>query len=199
MSDQRLESGARDTGGISALCQRFERTIRQGNLYYAQGQFDLAEEQYRLALRTEPDNETAKFNLANALQKQKKYDDAVKLLEELAGRSKNNSIKSSSYYNEGVAYSKQKDLENSIEAYKKSLRINPADQDARENLEKALRELKKQQEEKQRQQKQNQQQPKMTQKEADQKLKLLSQREKELQKRLQNQSKQKGNGQSQDW
>jgi Ca-activated chloride channel family protein len=172
--------------------------VSRGNQYYQLSQFDAAEGQYRKALEMDPNNNTAQYNLANALQKQKKYDEAIQVLEQLTSSTNNKTIKSSSYYNQGVAYTKSKNLEASIEAYKNALRLNPADQEARENLQKALLELKKQQQQKKNQEKQNQQ-PKMNQKEAEQKLKLLQQKERNIQQRLQNQSNQSGSGQSQDW
>src|SRR5436305_421894 len=104
---------------ISATAQNAVESILRGNQYYQQSQFDLAEAQYRKALDYEPDNEKAKYNLANALQKQNKLDEATKLLDDLAGSTKDNSLKASSYYNQGVAYSKLKKLDESIEAYKK--------------------------------------------------------------------------------
>jgi Ca-activated chloride channel family protein len=170
--------------------------ILQGNDYYRQSQFDLAEAQYRKALESEPNNTTAQFNLANALQKQKKFDEAIKVLGALASTASNKNFKSIAWYNQGVAYTKLKNLEESIEAYKKSLRLNPDDQQARENLEKALLELKKKQQQQKDQQKK--QDPKMSEKEAEQKLKMLQQKERELQQRQQNR-KQQGAGQAQDW
>ena len=52
-------------------------------------------------------------------------------------------IKAKSYYNKGAILSSQKKLEESIEAYKNAFRQNPDDKEARENLQKALLELKK--------------------------------------------------------
>ena len=170
----------------------------KGNEYYRQSQFDLSETQYRKALASNPKNFVAQFNLANALQQQKKYDEAIKVLEDLAGATTDVHLKSAAYYNQGVAYTRIKNPESSIDSYKKALILNPDDQQARENLQKALSELKQQQQQQKNQQKQ-QQQSKMSQKEADQKLKLLEQKEKDLQQRIQNQKGQKGGGQSQDW
>ena len=48
----------------------------------------------------------------------------------------------SAYYNKGVAMIRQKKIEESIDAWKNALRLNPADSDARENLVKALLEKK---------------------------------------------------------
>ena len=170
--------------------------ILLGNQYYRQAQFDLAEAQYRKALDIEPKNTTAQYNLANALQKQKKYEEASELLETFSKSVSDKNLKSASYYNQGVAYTKLKKLEESIESYKNALRLNPDDQQARENLQKALLELKQKQQQKDQKQKQE---PKMSQKEAEQKLKLLQQKEKELQERMKNKNKQQGKGQPKDW
>jgi Ca-activated chloride channel homolog len=178
---------------LVGFAQSATQSIIKGNQFYQQSQFDLAETQYRKALEYDPDNEKAKYNLANALQRQGKYDEAAKLLENLAGSSKDNSIKSAAYYNQGVAYTKMKNLDASIESYKKALRMNPNDQEARENLEKALLQKKNQKSSSQ----QKKSQSNMSQKEAQQKLDMLNQKEKQLH---QNKDKeQQGSGQAQDW
>jgi len=172
--------------------QNATQSIIKGNQLYQQSQFDLAEVQYRKALEYDPGNEKAKYNLANALQKQNKYDEATKLLEDLAGSSKDNSLKSAAYYNQGVAYTKMKNLDASIESYKKALRLNPNDREARENLEKALLQKKNQKNNEQKKSQSN-----MTQKEAQQKLNMLNQKEKQLHQRKN--KEQQGSGQAQDW
>jgi Ca-activated chloride channel family protein len=175
------------------FAQNATETVIKGNRFYQQSQFDLAEAQYRKALEYEPDNEKAKYNLANTLQKQNKYDEASKLLDDLAGSSKDNSLKSAAYYNQGVAYTKMKNLDASIESYKKALRLNPNDKEARENLEKALLQKKNQQSSSQ----QKKSQSNMSQKEAQQKLDMLNQKEKQLHQRKD--KEQQGSGQAQDW
>jgi len=174
-----------------------EAILAKGNEYYRQEQYELAEGQYRKVLESSPDNQVALFNLANALQKQKKYDEAAVLMEQLAGKTRDEKLKSAAYYNQGVAHTKLKNLETSIESYKNALRHNPNDNDARENLQKALLELKAKQQQNQNQQKKSD--PKMSQKEAEQKLKLLQEKEKQLQQKKQDKNKQQGPGQQQDW
>ncbi len=175
-----------------------EDALAKGNEYYRQAQFDLAESQYRQAMKEEATNTTAQYNLANALYKQRKFKEAIAVLQRLreavAGYKH---LKNASFYNEGVIYSKQKDLENSIEAYKGALRNDPDDKQARENLQKALLELKKQQQDKQNQQKQ-QQPSKLSQKEAERRLQQLQQKEKDIQERLQK-GGQKGDAMPKDW
>jgi len=177
---------------IAGHTQNATQSIIKGNRLYQQSQFDLAEAEYRKALEYDPNNEKAKYNLTNALQRQRKYDEAAKLLDDLTGSSKNNSLKSAAYYNQGVAYTKMKNLDASIESYKKALRLNPNDQEARENLEKALLQKKNQKSSSQ----QKKSQSSMSQKEAQQKLDMLNQKERQLHQRK---DKQQGSGQAQDW
>jgi Ca-activated chloride channel homolog len=194
-----LLSLALSIAALKASAQNVQALLSQGNQFYRSGQYDLAEQQYRKALASDPANATAAFNLSNALQKQRKFDEALKLLQPLSEEVKDGGLKELIHYNTGVAHSSLKELEASIEAYKSALRLNPDDTQARENLQKALLELKKQKEQQQNQQRQNQQQPKMNQKEAEQKLKLLQQKEKNIQERLKSQSGQKGSMQGKDW
>jgi tetratricopeptide (TPR) repeat protein len=172
--------------------QNATESIIKGNKLYQQSQFDLAEAQYRKALEYEPDNEKAKYNLAASLHKQNKYNEAAKLLNDLAGSSKNKSLKSAAYYNQGVAYTKLHDLDSSIESYKNALRLNPDDKEARENLEKALLQKKNQSSSSQ-----SKSQSSMSQKQAQQKLDMLNQKEKQLHQKKD--KEQQGSGQAQDW
>lgn len=191
---------------LPARAQQEEKTIQQGNEYYRQQQFDKAESAYQKALQENPASDKAKFNLANSLQKQGKQEEALKGFSELADHSKETEQKARAFYNKGVILTQQKKLEESIEAYKNALRQDPSDKEARENLQKALLELKKKnppkKEEKKdpkKQQQKKQQQPKMSPKEAEQRLKLLQQKEKEVNQRLQKEKSKTGGGQAKDW
>jgi Ca-activated chloride channel family protein len=180
--------------GLVAYAQLGNADVSRGNDFYKLSQFDKAEAAYRQALQKEPANQTALYNLAASLHQQKKYDEAIQILERLGPAAQQN-IKSSVYYNQGVAYSKQKELEKSIEAYKQTLKTDPDDVQARENLQKALRELKQQQ---QQQQDQDKGGGGMSQKQAEQKLKQLQEKERKLQQKLQ-QKGQQGGGGAKDW
>ena len=183
---------------LCADAQKAEQSISKGNEYYKQSQFDLAEKQYRLALKTAPGNVTAQHNLANALYRQKKYDEAQDVLRYISAKTSDKNMESAAHYNAGVIYSKEKALEESIDSYKNALRINPGDKNARENLQKALLELKQKQQQRQRDQQQNRQpQSNISKKEAQQRLDQLQQKEKKIQERLQN--KQGGTPMPKDW
>ncbi len=180
---------------IIAFAQSANGFIKQGNLFYKESKFDLAEAQYRLALTEDPSSTEAQFNLSNALHQQKKYDEARQLLEKLQTLNMDSSIRSMSAYNQGVAYTKEKKLAESIAAYKQALRMNPDDKQARENLQKALQEQKKQQSQSQSQS----QRSSMDESDADRKLRLLQEKEKKIRQRNQRNNSNTGGGGSKDW
>ena len=184
--------------------------IREGNEFYKKEEYLKAANQYQKALQADPKDAKASFNLANAYYRQDQKVDAAKLLSGLLPDIKEQAMKNRIYYNKGVILSDQKNLEESIEAYKNALRQDPSDKEARENLQKALLELKrkpppqpkedKKDKKKQQQEQQKQPQSKLNQKETEQRLKLLQQKEKQVQERIQKE-KNKGIGGSnnKDW
>ena len=183
---------------LEALAQSLEEGISKGNNYYGIGQYDLAEKFYKDALKKDPENKIAQHNLANALYRQKKYKEAAEVLDEIVKSSKENIVRSAAHYNNGVMKTKQKDLEGSIEDYKNALRLNADDMQARENLQKALLELKQKQQQQQQDQRQNQNpQSNINQKQAQQKLDELEEKEKKIQQRMQDQKG--GAPQPEDW
>ena len=183
---------------LPAAAQLGADAVSKGNELYRQGQFDLAERQYKLALQKDAGDVIARYNLGNALYGQKKYKEAADVLKTLAETATDGTVKAAAYYNKGVVHTAEKDLQRSIDAYKAALRIDPTDRQARENLQLALREQKQQEQKQQQQQQQKQNKSNMSQREAERKLKLLQEKEKELQQRLQKNG-QKGNALPKDW
>ena len=179
---------------LQALAQRANTYVSKGNEYYLRLEFELAEDQFRKAIEVDPRNVEARYNLANALMQQKKYKAAIEEYDAITTENKN--LQGAAHYNAGVSYSKQKDLPASIDAYKAALRINPNDNEARENLQKALFELKQQQN--QQNKKNNSGGGGMSENQADKKLKELQEKEKELQQKMQ-QGQNKGQGGGRDW
>ncbi len=127
---------------LQAFAQGDAHAIRQGNQSYKKAMWVSAEKAYDMATEGKY-RYIALLNKGNALYRQKKYDDAVKAYK-AAADAKNNDpmLRSGAYYNAGVVFSSQKKIRESIEEYKKALRLNPDDQKARENLQKALLEQK---------------------------------------------------------
>lgn len=185
--------------------QEPDNRIKDANDLYKQQQYDKAIAAYQEVLKTDPANATAKFNSAITLYRQSKNEEAIKFLEDVIMNASEAELKGKAYYNKGVILTNQQKLEESIEAYKNALRQNPGDNEARENLQKALRELKKKTPPppppppKEDKKKKQQQQPKMNKKEAEQRLKLLEQKEKEVQERIQKEKSKTGGNQQKDW
>ena len=127
--------------------------VRQGNKQFRVGNYAEAEVSYRKAVEKNPRNSQAIFNLGNALLGQRKDSAAVSQFEQAAKLETNPIRKSQAYHNIGVICQGQKQFAQAIEAYKESLRNNPADDETRYNLELCKR----QQQQQQNQDQQNQQ------------------------------------------
>lgn len=171
--------------------QKANNYIEKGNEAYRKGDYNEAIENYQTALKKDPSNTAARFNLANALQKQDHINEANKNYDKVVETANINSIKAESNYNKGLAFIKGKDLINAVEAFKASLKENPNDDEARENLQKALNELNQQQKNqpqsnKQQQNPKQQKQPPLSKEMMQQKFNELRNQENQLQQKLQN-------------
>ena len=191
--------------GAGAQAQKTNADIRKGNLLYKQKNYEGSKEAYSKALAENPSNPTANYNLGNANYRSDKRDDAIQLYDNTITNSTDKPVREKAFYNKGVALSKDKKLQESIDAWKESLKLDPNDNEARENLQKALIELKKQQQQQQQQnkdkkedkkkdqqkqnkeQQQQQQQPqsKLNKQQVEQLLKAMQQKEKEIQQKMQ--------------
>lgn len=177
---------------VLVKAQQENAAIREGNKLYKEGKYEKALPAYQKAVAQNPKSPTARYNLANARYRTGNLPDAEKLYGELLENTTDNNYKVKGYYNKGVTFTKQKKLLESIEAYKTALKIDPADEDTRFNLQKALSELKKQtqsqdQKQQQQQKKQQKQRPqnKLDKRKIEQYLKTLEQKEQEVQRKIQ--------------
>jgi Ca-activated chloride channel family protein len=120
---------------------------KRGNQFFQQGKFEEAEKAYLEALASMPERPEISYNLGNSQIKQKKYDQA--LLSLRASVSKGSSaLQADSWYNVGNALYDMGRYKDSAQAFIQSLRLNPADRDAKHNLELALRKMEEQKQEK---------------------------------------------------
>lgn len=143
------------------FAQKERKFIRRGNDYFEEGlkdtakldtlSFGKAEVAYRKALQIKPQDFHWNFNLADAIYKQKKAEEAASEFEKLAEKAEKPLEKSAVYHNLGNSLLQQKKFDPSIEAYKKALRINPNDPETKYNLAYAMKMKKKDEEEKQKQ------------------------------------------------
>lgn len=112
-----------------------------------------AETEYRKALNKKPNDLKWNFNLADAIYKQGRFDEAAGKFGELGEKMETPVEKARAYHNMGNSQLMNSKVDESIESYKKALRQNPTDLETKYNLAYAQL-LKKMQE----QQKQNQDQ-----------------------------------------
>ena len=131
--------------------------IRHGNNEFKNGNFSEAEVNYRKSLDKEY-SPKAQFNLGDALYEQKNYEDAEKNFSEVTERNVSKEIESDAYYNLGNTYMAQEKYAEAFDSYKKSLKTNPKNEDARYNLEYARWKMIQQQQQQQQNQQQDNQQ-----------------------------------------
>ena len=194
---------------FTAKAQNEKVLIKKGNEAYEKKEYDNAITLYQQATEKNPANSTAQYNLGNALYKNKKIDEAVQAYDEALVNASSKTDKSKSFYNKGVVLQNNKKLPECIDAYKNALKLNPQDEDARQNLQKALQQQKQDQQNKNKDKKDDKkpkddkkqkekdkpkdeeknEQPKpqpskLTKQDAEEKLKALLQQEKNLQDKL---------------
>jgi tetratricopeptide (TPR) repeat protein len=158
--------------------QNERKFIRQGNKYFEEAlsdtshqdtvQFNRSEIEYRKALEKKPDDPKWNFNLADALYKQRKFEESSEKFKEIADRTPDKFEKSRALHNLGNSLLMNNKLDESIAAYKEALRNNPEDLETKYNLLYAMN-LKKKQEEQKQKQDQNKDQNKDKDKDKDQK------------------------------
>jgi Ca-activated chloride channel homolog len=117
---------------------------REGNRFFAKGKYEDAEKAYLDAQVKNPGRPEILYNLGNALIKQNKYGQGIQSLlqSEVKGDKR---IRQNSWYNTGNALFSMSKFKESAEAYVQALKLDPADRDAKHNLELALMKLKQQQ------------------------------------------------------
>jgi len=117
---------------------------KAGNRLFNQGKYEDAEKAYLEAQVKNPGNPDILYNLGNSLIKQKKYAQGVQSLRQSIDKGKKETQKNS-WYNTGNALYSAGNFKESADAYIQSLKLDPADSDAKHNLELALMKLQQQQ------------------------------------------------------
>lgn len=121
------------------------KLVRKGNELYQQKKYEEAAKAYQQALQKQPGFTPGMFNLGDALMQQKKYDAARQVLDKAAHTAKMPDMKAAAHYNVGNTYMSEQKWQEAVDAYKKALRNNPQDADAKYNLSYALAKLRQQQ------------------------------------------------------
>ena len=193
----------------NSIGQNKKKLIKEGNKLYNDSSYNMAEMKYRKSLEKDQDYFNAAFNLADAVYKQERYEEASSFFESLKNNARNDLDLAHINHNLGNSLLKEGKLNEAIDAYKNSLRLNSNDDDTRYNLAYAQK-MKQQQEQQQnknqdnqqdnqqdKEERQNQQgknkdkdknpqeKDEMSKEDAEKMLEALLQKEKELQEKLQ--------------
>jgi Ca-activated chloride channel homolog len=146
------------TASFSLQAQNDRKVIREGVKSYEDGDFSEAEVQFRKAGDINHESFEAEFNTGAALYGQEKYEETFKQYETLIEKAEDPESMANLWHNMGNSLLESQKYQESIEAYKNSLRINPNDQDSKYNLAYAKQKLEEQQnQDKQDQENQDQQ------------------------------------------
>ncbi len=200
--------------GNAAWAQGEKTLIKEGNDAYKKADYPAATNSYAKVVQKNPANATAQYNLGSALYKSEKTEEAVAAYDRSLSLLTKPVEKSNAYYNKGVVLHNNKKIPECIIAYKEALKLDPNNEDARQNLQKALQQQKEEekkdkdkkdknqdqdQKNKDQQQQPKPQQSRITKKDAEEKLKALLQKEKNLQDKLRKVSSSSPDKPEKDW
>ncbi len=169
--------------GAAASAQSYRGTVNDGNDLYHEKKYDRAREKYEQAAIAEPERPESFFNAGNAAYRSDDIKAALEQYEKAGLRIKDRETLSRTLYNAGNTFlnAADKGMDNpalkqaageqagnlqmegykqAIEMFKKALKVDPTDQDARYNLtyaRKKLEDLQKQQQNQNQDQKKDQQ------------------------------------------
>lgn len=216
-------------GSMYVFAQKDAQLIYEGNDHYITGKTFESTELYRNALKENPHNAKAHFNLGNSLYKNafaikgskenfiqagKKvtpdsmaslvFEEAAQSFAQVANSVSDKDTLHRAWHNIGNCYLQKKEYKNAVDAYKKSLKFNPKDEETRYNLAYALKNMPKdkqggggqnQQDQKENKNDQKNPQPKneMSKDQAEQLLKALMREEKKLQDKRKQKQEDAGN------
>ena len=149
----------------NSIGQNKKKLIKEGNKLYNDSSYNMAEMKYRKSLEKDQNYFNAAFNLADAVYKQERYEEASTFFESLKDNARNDLDLAHINHNLGNSLLKEGKLNEAIDAYKNSLRLNSNDDDTRYNL--AYAQKMKQQQEQQQNKNQDKEQDKEQNKDQD--------------------------------
>jgi tetratricopeptide (TPR) repeat protein len=195
---------------VPAVAQRENDILQQANDLYRKKEFSKAEEVYKQLVSEAPRNAKALYNLANTQYQLGKEKEAIENCGKALLADANDALTQKILYNRGTIFARQKDYQKAAEDLKASLKLKPDDEDARQNLQRVLNEMKKQQQQQKNKQqdekkknddkdKKNVPPPKLSKQQVEQLLKSAEEQEKQVQEKLQKQLKASDKKNMKDW
>jgi len=139
---------------LDEVLLRPRRATERGRTDYARGSHPQALAAFERAARSRPEDPAVRFNVADGLYKNGKYDEAAALFRAL-GADGASPLAGPSRFNLGNSLYQKQDYKGAVQAYRDALVAAPGDEATRRNLELALR-ARRQQEEQQKRQAQDQ-------------------------------------------
>src|SRR3989344_8765253 len=119
------------TSCFQGIAQEDKKYIRKGNNLYEKEDFVGAEENYLKALEKNNQSTKADFNLGDAFYKQKKFAEAAQQFQKVAEKTTDKELKANAYHNLGNSLLQAEKYQESVNAYKQSLKIKPTDDETR--------------------------------------------------------------------
>ena len=117
--------------------------VRRGNRYMRDSIYDKAQVEYQKAIERDNTNPISHYNLGNALLYQNKAEDAMKEYDTATRLEKDKKRLSQIYHNMGVVLQAAKQFDKAVACYRKSLRLDPTNNETRYNYALSLYQLKK--------------------------------------------------------
>lgn len=115
-------------------CDLSRGKIKKGIKAFEKSQWDESLQNFQDALLDDPENPIGHYNVGQAYYKKKNYEEALKSYER-ALSTLDLKLKQKTYYNLGNTYYQLNKYQEAIQSYIKALDLDPADQDAKHNLE----------------------------------------------------------------
>lgn len=145
-------------GEVSAQQMKERGWVRRGNRQYAKDKIERSIESYQEALRHDPSSFEAKYDLASALYRAERYEKAEQtLLSIVNDERRSEEERGEVSYNLGNTQFAQKRYKEALSSYRRAMRCNPNDEDAKFNYAFTKRLLQQQEQQQQQNQDQNQQ------------------------------------------
>jgi Ca-activated chloride channel homolog len=174
---------------FTGFLETSQDAVKKGNEHFQNKRYQSALEAYRKVQVKKPDSPEVLYDLGTALYKVDSFQESAQDLESASKKAQDPQLKARAFYNQGNVQYRLGNFEEAINSYKKALALDPADKDAKYNLEflqkKKSKIDKKDQEKKKEDQKKNDQ-------------KKDQQKDKQQQPQNQGQQDQKDQGQGKD-